>query len=68
MKICRVEKSLVRTLYECIDIIMIFLDKMLGNPPREEEDDKFEELFDKFMAMKGITILTHISLYHHQIF
>lgn len=47
---------------------MIFLDKMLGNPPREEEDDKFEELFDKFMAMKGITILTHVSLHYHQIF
>lgn len=28
-------------------------DKMLGEPPHKDED-KFEELFDKFMAMKGI--------------
>ena len=36
----------------------ILTDKMLGKPPNEDEnDDKFEELFDKFMAMKGKAVI-----------
>ena len=32
----------------------ILIDQMLGKPPNEDEDnDKFDKLFDKFMAMKG---------------
>ena len=46
----------------------VITDKMLGTPPNEDEDnDKFEELFDKFMAMKGIvnydTICSHDNDY-----
>ena len=41
---------------------------MLGKPPNEGEDDKFEELFDKFMAMKGIVnnaiMYCHIHVYY----
>lgn len=38
---------------------------MLGEPPNEDDNnDKFEELFDKFMAMKGVvTIQCTVILY-----
>ena len=39
---------------------------MLGKPPNEDEDnDKFEELFDKFMAMKGKANNITTAVYLH---